>query len=173
MDNDRMVVSLKNPQKREDPVVSMPTMAPKRAPVRSSKIKNLLGLVLFLVVVATGAYIFIDFSRVTAFVAQSVGGEASPSSSSANDGAVADIAAAEQEVADVIAAIGKHILLPEGEEPTVATVSDPEKLKDQLFFKHAEMGDKVLIYTKAKMAYLYDPDRDILLEVAPITTDVQ
>lgn len=40
----------------------------------------------------------------------------------------------QQETADLVAAVSKLIVLPDGEEPTVATVSDPEKLKDQPFF---------------------------------------
>ncbi len=175
IDTDRMVVSLKGAGRREPvsatPMPSLKSTAREARP-RSSKMVNILGLLLFLTVTVVGAYIFIDFSRVTGVVSATLG-DAVKSDVKDGDDTVADIAAVEQEVADVIAAIGKHILLPVGEEPTVATVSDPDKLKDQLFFKHAEAGDKVLIYTKAKMAYLYDPDRDILLEVAPITTDVQ
>lgn len=45
--------------------------------------------------------------------------------------------------------------LPTGETPTIATVSDVEKLKSQNFFKDAENGDKVLIYSKAGKALLY------------------
>ncbi len=80
-------------------------------------------------------------------------------------------AAAEIEISTLIERIGKLIVLPQDEEPTVATVSDPEKLKDQVFFANAQVGDKVLIYTKARKAYLYDPEGDILLEVAPITAE--
>jgi hypothetical protein len=79
--------------------------------------------------------------------------------------------AAQLEISTLIERVGKLIVLPEGEEPTVATVSDPAKLKDQVFFANAKVGDKVLIYTKARKAYLYDPEGDILLEVAPITAD--
>lgn len=45
--------------------------------------------------------------------------------------------------------------LPSGETPTIATVSDADKLKGQNFFKNAENGDKVLIYAKAGKALLY------------------
>jgi len=80
-------------------------------------------------------------------------------------------AAAQLEITTLIERVGKLIKLPTGEEPTVATVSDPAKLKDQVFFANAQVGDKVLIYTKARKAYLYDPEGDILLEVAPITAE--
>ena len=76
--------------------------------------------------------------------------------------------AAHKEVLDLVAEVGKLIVLPEGEIPTAATVSDPEILKDQPFFKNAKVGDKVLIYTNAKKAYLYDPAAHKLIEVAPL-----
>lgn len=68
----------------------------------------------------------------------------------------------------IIDAVGKLIVLPSGEQPTLATVTDPEKLKDQPFFASAKKGDKVLIYTNAKKAILYDPAENKIVEVAPI-----
>jgi hypothetical protein len=79
-------------------------------------------------------------------------------------------AKSQQEAKDLVARVGKLIELPTDEEPTVATVSDPEKLKDQPFFAKAKAGDKVLIYAKAKKAILYDPVANKLIEVAPINT---
>lgn len=75
---------------------------------------------------------------------------------------------AQDEVAATLAAVGKLIVLPEGEQPTLATVSDLEKLKDQAFFASAKVGDKVLIYTNAKKAILYSPTENKIVEVAPI-----
>lgn len=68
----------------------------------------------------------------------------------------------------LIADVGKLLVLPEGETPTIATVSDLEKLKSQPFFINAKNGDKVLIYTNAKKAILYDPVAHKIIEVAPI-----
>ena len=48
------------------------------------------------------------------------------------------------------------------------TVTDKEKLSGQLFFANAKNGDKVLVYEKAKKAFLYDPDADIVIEVGPV-----
>lgn len=73
-----------------------------------------------------------------------------------------------KETEDILAKVGKLIVLPEGERPTIATISDPELLKDQPFFAHAKKGDKVLIYTIAKKGILYDPVANKILEVAPI-----
>ncbi len=74
--------------------------------------------------------------------------------------------------AKMIAEIGKLITLPEGETPTIATVSDLEKLSDQAFFANALLGDKVLIYTKARKAILYRPSEKKLIEVAELKLDL-
>jgi uncharacterized membrane protein YcjF (UPF0283 family) len=71
-------------------------------------------------------------------------------------------------VENVISEVGKLIVLPTDEEPTVATISDAEKLRDQPFFAKAKNGDKVLIYTKAEKAILYDPVAKKIVEVAPL-----
>ena len=73
-----------------------------------------------------------------------------------------------EETIDLVAQVGKLIVLPEGEIPTVVTVADLEKLKDQPFFAKAKTGDKVLIYTNAKKALLYDVKNNKIVEVAPI-----
>ena len=75
---------------------------------------------------------------------------------------------AQKEATDLVANVGKLIVLPAGEVPTVATISDPEKLKDQVFFSSAQKGDKVLIYAQAKKAFLYSVTLNKILEVAPL-----
>ena len=76
---------------------------------------------------------------------------------------------AQEEVKSLVVKVGKLIVLPEGEEPTVATVTDPELLKDQPFFANAKTGDKVLIYTNARKAVLYNPEENKIIEVAPVS----
>lgn len=75
---------------------------------------------------------------------------------------------AQEETRLLVSKVSQLILLPEGEEPTIATVNDPEKLKDQLFFARAQKGDKVLIYTRTKKAILYNPLSNKVIEVAPV-----
>jgi hypothetical protein len=77
---------------------------------------------------------------------------------------------AQQDVKDILAKVSKLIDLPTDETPTIATVSDVDKLHDQPFFAKAKNGDKVLIYTKAKKAILYDPTANKILEVGPLLT---
>jgi len=74
----------------------------------------------------------------------------------------------EQEIAALILKVGELIILPEGESPTVATVTNPELLRNQPFFANAKNGDKVLIYTRARKAILYNPASNKIVEVAPI-----
>ena len=80
-------------------------------------------------------------------------------------------AAADEEAQDLVTKVGKHIVLPKDEIPTIATVSDPSKHSDESFFAKAKIGDKVLIYTQAKKAYLYDPVAHKILEVAPLNIE--
>lgn len=76
-------------------------------------------------------------------------------------------AAAKQEVQALVRQVDRLMELPK-EEPTVATISDKEKLKDQPFFTKAENGDKVLIFTEGKKAILFRPSINKIIEVAPI-----
>lgn len=68
----------------------------------------------------------------------------------------------------IVAAVSKLVVLPEGEEPTVATVTDKSKLADQPFFDNSEEGDKVLIYTTSQRAILYRPSSNKVIEIAPL-----
>lgn len=76
---------------------------------------------------------------------------------------------AKQEVNKLLERVGKLIVLPAEEEPTVATIADVEALKkEQSFYIDAKNGDKVLIYMQAKKAIIYDEERNILVNVGPI-----
>ena len=72
------------------------------------------------------------------------------------------------EQAALINEVGKLIVLPSNEQPEIATVSDINKLKGQSFFINARNGDKVLIYSKAQEAILYDPVANKIVAVGPI-----
>ena len=75
---------------------------------------------------------------------------------------------AEREAQELVAQVSQLIVLPQDEDPVIATVADPERLADTPFFSKAKVGDKVLIYNNARKAILYDPVEHRILEVAPL-----
>lgn len=76
------------------------------------------------------------------------------------------------QVAKIVAEVGKIYKLPEGEAPTMATISDINKLKNQPFFKNSKNGDILLVYNKAGKAILYSPADKKIVEVVPIGNTV-
>jgi hypothetical protein len=78
---------------------------------------------------------------------------------------------AESEVAALAKRVEKIVVVPADETPTVATVTDPQKLSGQDFFAGAKEGDKVLIYARAGKAILYDPAAGKVINIAPVNLD--
>jgi cytoskeletal protein RodZ len=77
-------------------------------------------------------------------------------------------AQAQAEVDALVGRVSRLMALPTDETPTVATVTDAEKVKDQPFFANAENGDKVLIYQKAGKAILYRESENKIIEVGAV-----
>ena len=75
---------------------------------------------------------------------------------------------ATDEAKNLVTMVSKLMTLPAEETPTVATVNDKDKLKNQPFFAKSENGDKVLIYTTSKKAILYRPSINKIIDVAPV-----
>ncbi len=73
-----------------------------------------------------------------------------------------------QSKTQLVEEVGKLVVLPNDEEPTIATVVDPESLKGQTFFKNAKAGDRVLIYAKDSRAILYDPVAKRVIEIGTL-----
>ena len=71
----------------------------------------------------------------------------------------------------LISEVSGYVVLPQNETPTVATVNDVSRLKNQVFFLNAQNGDKVLIFSQAKTAILYRPSTKKIVEYAPINVD--
>jgi hypothetical protein len=72
------------------------------------------------------------------------------------------------EAKQLLKEVGKLMMLPENEIPTVATVTDIKKLKNQPFFAKAVNGDKVMIFNNAKLAILYSPKMKKIINVGPL-----
>lgn len=77
--------------------------------------------------------------------------------------------AAKQEAQSIVDKVKSLIAVPEGELPTVAEVTNVDRLKNNAFFSSAQNGDKVLIFTEAKKAILYRPGENKVIEVSPLT----
>lgn len=76
---------------------------------------------------------------------------------------------AQKEMDALLKKVGRHIILPTDEQPTVASVLDPETLaKDQPFYKGVQKGDKILIFVKAQKAIVYNETSDIIVNVGPV-----
>lgn len=84
---------------------------------------------------------------------------------------VAGAEVSDAEIGEVVKKVERHIVLPKNETPTLATVSEKEKLSGQQFFAMSENGDKVLVYVNSKKAILYRPRIDKIIEVSPITVN--
>ena len=78
--------------------------------------------------------------------------------------------ALQREIKNLTVHIGTFMALPEGEQPTLATVTDKEKLNGQEFFTRAQNGDKLLVYVKAKKAILYRPSTGKIIEVTNLAS---
>jgi hypothetical protein len=117
-----------------------------------TKNKALIGLlVVTIVAIAAAVYFYVQYAAL----------KANPLASEQN---------AQQQVNNLVAKVGALMVLPTGEVPTVATVADPSALKSQAFFANVVAGDKVLVYSVAGEAILYDPSTNKIVNVAPINT---
>lgn len=72
---------------------------------------------------------------------------------------------------ELIEKVRKIALVPADERPTIANISDAEKLKDQPLFALIQNGDKVLLYTKARREVVYRPSTNQIITVVTLPED--
>lgn len=106
--------------------------------------------VLFVLTLAGAVYFFLQYQKTQAVV----GG---------GDGV------SEEEVVRIVGLVSQHVVLPENETPSVALVTNIEELRDQPFFRNAENGYQVLVYQQTGLAVMYDPQRDLVVNMAQIS----
>lgn len=76
---------------------------------------------------------------------------------------------AQKELAAAVAAVGELMILPEGDEPVLATVTDAAALTaQQAFFTGAIDGDQLLLFPKNLKAVIYSPSRNKIINAGPI-----
>ncbi len=65
--------------------------------------------------------------------------------------------------------IAKHAVLPKEKNPVVAVINDVEQLAaTQDFYSMAHNGDKVVIYSNARKAIIYDEKADRIVNIGPV-----
>lgn len=124
----------------------------------AGKYKNLISTLAVLAIVGVGisAFLFWQYQK-TQKELQTI-----KKATTASQGANSD------QLSKIVAEVGKIMKLPEGEVPTMATISDISKLKEQAFFKNGKNGDILLVYNKAGKAILYNPTEKKIVEIAPV-----
>jgi hypothetical protein len=79
--------------------------------------------------------------------------------------------AIQKETKELTGRIGRFMELPLDEQPTLATVTDQDKLKGQDFFVHAQNGDKLLVWPVARKAILFRPSTGKIIEVSNLVSE--
>lgn len=64
--------------------------------------------------------------------------------------------------------IGRHLAVPQGENPTIAVIDDPDAMRQNnpTFYEMARVGDILAIWPN--LAVLYSVEQDIILAVLPL-----
>jgi flagellar basal body-associated protein FliL len=76
---------------------------------------------------------------------------------------------AKKDTDELLAKLKKLMIVPENEDPVVATVTDRDALaKDQPFYANASNGDRVIAFLKNRKAIIYNPAKNIIVNVGPI-----
>jgi hypothetical protein len=118
--------------------------------VNKKKVLLISGIVvLVLAAAAPGVYFYTKFTNLEKLVARPAG-------------------QTNVDITALLAKIGKFVDLPTGEVPTVATITEADKLPKQLFYAKAKNGDMVIVFAAAKKAILYDPAANRILEMGPV-----
>ncbi len=80
----------------------------------------------------------------------------------------ADEASPDLEGLTLVQKVARHVSIPEGEEPTVATVEDADEMRQNnpAFYAEAQNGDQLLVWSN--VVVLYSESRDLVLNVLPL-----
>jgi len=73
---------------------------------------------------------------------------------------------AEKQRDELIKKVSQLVEVPGNETPVIATVEDKTKLNKQEFYSKTENGDRVLLYKNNKIAILYRPSSNRIINLA-------
>lgn len=79
----------------------------------------------------------------------------------------------EEEAKKLLESVQKIIDIPQDEEPVITTVSDVEKPKNDIAFKNAQNGDKIITYLTSKRVILFRPTENKIIDVGFISETVE
>lgn len=116
-------------------------------------------IVVIILVLAAGGFMYYQYQK-TASELKKVKTQAQTSSQNAKD----------DEIKKIVAEVAKLARLPENEIPSVATITDVSKLKDQPFFKDAKNGDILLVFNNSGKAILYDPKEKKIVDITILSS---
>ncbi|GEM_PF-758672 len=68
----------------------------------------------------------------------------------------------------LITKVNTLVALPTGEEPTIAIVTDKEKLENRQMFAQVDNGDRLLFYTKGGIIIAYRPSLQKVIDIIHI-----
>ncbi len=127
-----------------------------------SKDKNLLAILIIVVVVALAGAGFLYFQyQNTAAELKKVKSQVSSQ---------AGIPGKQDEAKKFVTEIGKIAKLPD-ETPSIATITDASKLKEEPFLKDAKNGDVLLVFSKSGKVILYDPVNKKIVNMTTLSTE--
>jgi heme/copper-type cytochrome/quinol oxidase subunit 2 len=79
-----------------------------------------------------------------------------------------------KKIEEIVEKVGKLMLLPTGEIPAIATITDADTLsKEQVFYSGSENGDILLVYKKALKAIIYRPVQNVIINVGPVNVEAE
>lgn len=73
-----------------------------------------------------------------------------------------------KEKSSLLLKISEIYNFPDGEDPTIATVSDPAALVNKIPFTNSQIGDKVLFFPGAGKVVLYRPSINKIIDIAAV-----
>lgn len=69
----------------------------------------------------------------------------------------------------ILSRLGKIMKLPDDETPQIAAVSDKSKLASDVFFKDADNGDYLIVYSKARRIIVFRDSKNQIINQGPFT----
>jgi hypothetical protein len=82
-------------------------------------------------------------------------------------------AAVQEQIQMIVDKVGKLMVLPSDETPTIVTVANTTELKSQPFFASTKPGDQVIMYPNNRRVIIYRPSENRIIEVGFINIGQQ